>query len=85
MAIAHGDKVAAILAKTQGCHLGAYLVGGHFQIRLPVEHINNHVVLRANRYQVLARRRECLSNESVFNYIVRESRYIREYICIPRR
>lgn len=60
MSITDSDKVAAIFGKTNGGHLGTYLVGGHFQIRSPIEHIDNHVVLRAHRYQVLARGRECL-------------------------
>lgn len=61
MSIAHGHKVTAIFGKTNGGHLGANLVGGHFQIRSPIEHVDNHVVLRAHRYQVLARGRECLN------------------------
>lgn len=60
MSITDSDKVAAIFGKTNGGHLRTYLVGGHFQIRSPIEHIDNHVVLRAHRYQVLARGRECL-------------------------
>lgn len=60
MAIAHGDEVAAIFGKAHGRHFGADFIRGHLEVGPPVEHIDNHVVLGAHRYQVLARGRKGL-------------------------
>lgn len=87
MSITDSDKVAAIFGKTNGGHLRTYFVGGHFQIRSPIEHIDNHVVLRAHRYQVLARGRECLEerelgvNNRVHSFFSVYSPHMLRHIC----
>lgn len=60
MSIADGDKVAAIVTKTDGHHLSADLIRGDLYIGLPIKHIHDHVVLGANGHQIFAVRRECL-------------------------
>lgn len=60
MAIAHSDEVAAIFGEAHGSHFGADFIRGHLKVGPPVEHIDDHVVLGAHRYQVLARGRKGL-------------------------
>jgi len=60
VAITHGHKIAAILGKAHGSHLGADFIRGHLEVGPPVEHIDNHVVLGAHRNQVLASGRKGL-------------------------
>lgn len=63
MAIAHGDKVATVFGEANCGHLGADLIRGHLEVGSPIKHIDNHVVLRAHRYQVLARGRKGLKSK----------------------
>lgn len=64
VSIADRHKVAAVFAKTNRHHLGADLIRGDLHIRLPVEHIHDHVILAANGHQVLAVWRKCLQTGS---------------------
>jgi hypothetical protein len=58
--VTHRHEVGAVLCKRDGLHLGRHLVGGHFDAATPVPHVDNHVVLRANRYHVLVVGRKSL-------------------------
>lgn len=60
VAIADRHKVAAVVAEAHGHHFGADLIRGDLHVGLPVEHVHDHVVLGANRHQVLAVGREGL-------------------------
>lgn len=54
MAIAHRHKVVAIVAERHGHDFRAHFVRGDLQVGLPVEDVDNVVVLRANGHEILA-------------------------------
>lgn len=66
VAIAHRHEVIAIFAEADGYDFGTDFVRGNFQVLLPIEHIDDHVMLAADRHQVFAGRRKCNATDGVF-------------------
>lgn len=58
--VADGDEVVAIFAERHGHDFRAHFVRGDLQVGLPVEDVDNVVVLRANGHEILAGRGESL-------------------------
>ena len=63
MPIAHSDKLVSILREGDGFHRDGNLIGGNDVVVFPVPHVDQHVMLAANRDDILRVGRESLREE----------------------
>lgn len=69
MPIAHGNEIIAVLRETDGLYLARDFVGRHFNVVPPIPHVDDHVVLRADRHNVLVAGRERLRQKDSFVFL----------------
>jgi len=61
VSVAHGNEIITILRETDGLYLAGNFVGRYFDVVSPVPYVDDHVVLRADRHDVLVAGREGLN------------------------
>lgn len=60
VSVTYGNKIIAIFREADSLHLARNFVRCHFNIVPPIPDVDDHVVLRADRYDILVARRKCL-------------------------
>jgi len=70
VAITYGDEIIAVFRKANSLHLAGDFVGCHFNVIPPVPDIDDHVMLRADRYNVFIAGRESLRSKNKYAFQV---------------
>lgn len=60
VSVAHGDEIITVLREANGLYLARNFVGRYFNVVPPVPHVDDHVVLRTDRHNVLVAGRKGL-------------------------
>jgi len=64
VSVANGNEIITILREADGLYLARDFVGRYLNVVSPVPYVDDHVVLRADRHNVLVAGRECLNKDA---------------------
>lgn len=63
VSVTHGNKIIAVFREADSLYLARNFVGCYFNIVPPIPDIDDHIVLRADRHDILVAWRKCLRSK----------------------